>query len=65
MNQTMQAFVGGTGPGQVVGRQALAMNPVGEIEVSADFAELLCRIPFLLQPACLICPILGWCTRQG
>lgn len=37
VDQTLQEFVGGLGPGQVVGRQALALTSVGEIEVGAHY----------------------------
>nr|XP_039257087.1 regulating synaptic membrane exocytosis protein 2-like isoform X3 [Styela clava] len=32
-SQTLQTFVGGVGPGQIVGRQALGMSSVGELEL--------------------------------
>ena len=45
IDKTLQSFIGGLGPGQIVGRQTLAASSLGEIEV---------RLTMVLIPNCVL-----------
>ena len=43
-NRLLADFVGGLGPGQVAGRQALGAGSLGELQISLQVSNVICYV---------------------